>query len=66
MLNADAMPYIAETSQIWGPMGDAIKNVINKKQEANNALHEAVVKINRAISNTGKNQEEDTQESVSE
>ena len=66
MLNADAMPYITETSQIWVPMGDAIKNVINKKQEANKALHEAVVKINRAISNTGKNQEEDTQESVSE
>ena len=58
MLNADAMPYIAETAQIWGPMGDAIKNVIAKKQDAKKALHEAVVKINNAISPSSSNVQE--------
>lgn len=58
MLNADPMPYIAETSQIWGPMADAIKSVIANKQNAKQALNDAVVKINKAISNTDNNQED--------
>lgn len=48
-LNAEPMPSIPEMAQVWGPMNDAISDIVTGKVPTKQALDDGVAKIKAAI-----------------